>query len=459
MALLGGTLSQIAADKGLKLSDLQALNPNADLNTTYTVGELKLPDTSPTSNVQDIPGIGTLTTIPKIITPAPTVTPDQNLGGLYTRTGVTPPTPLTVTPPQSTNGNNRYQKSGTDVIDTNTGQKIDQATFQNLGLNFDHLNTYNPATTPTVPSFNEAPAKSAIKNAYDTMVSEIDKLTQDLTSSKTASPEEQQLAQELAAKKAELAKFDTETLSRVESYAGQGRGQTQNFVALNQDKERKTRALERLGLAQDESNLVDLLNLSQDQRKQQGDIASLQYDLATKRLDLALGVQKELQNLDQTTQDNARKFLLDVIDFSQGKTWDQLDQQTQAQLIAATANSPITLGMVKTALQNGVTPPKLAPINTLTIAEADKLGLPRTLVGKSESQVLQDLQSPTPPPWFKTMAEEQAQANFTPDYLMQLWKQFQATANSKATSATTTTKSTSSGSTDYGAFNLPAPVQ
>lgn len=64
------------------------------------------------------------------------------------------------TPPQATNGFGRYVKQGKDVIDSETGKVIDQATFQKLGLNYDHLNSANPSqemlnqgivTTSTLP--------------------------------------------------------------------------------------------------------------------------------------------------------------------------------------------------------------------------------------------------------------------------------------------------------------------
>lgn len=41
--------------------------------------------------------------------------------------------------------------------------------------------------------------------------------------------------------------------------------------------------------------------------------------------------------------------------------------------------------------------------NTLTRNEADSLGLPMSLVGRSEADVVEDLNSPTPPPWFGEM--------------------------------------------------------
>lgn len=61
---------------------------------------------------------------------------------------------------------------------------------------------------------------------------------------------------------------------------------------------------------------------------------------------------------------------------------------------------------------------------TLTIAEAKSLGLPPSLIGRSQTQVLTDLQSPAPPAWYKDYIENQMQANVTPEYLTGEWKKF-----------------------------------
>ena len=92
----------------------------------------------------------------------------------------------------------------------------------------------------------------------------------------------------------------------------------------------------------------------------------------------------------------------------------------------------------------------------LTSEEAAKLGLPDILVGKSETEINRDLSSETPPVWFKDLAEQNAKASLVPSYLSTLWKQFQATVNTKTTTAP---KTSNSGSVDYGAFNLPPPTK
>lgn len=409
----------------------------------------------------EVPGVGTLTVSSKttpVVTGAGAASDNT---GLYERTGVTPPAPLTVTPAQPTNANNGVYKDANNNVFKADGTPVDQATFQSMGLNIDHINLKG-ADVPKYGSTQES--KSAIQKAYDELSTQLDGITQQIISSKNPSEEEKQLAQDLAAKKAALASFDTESMKKIENYSGQGRGQTQQFVALNQEKERRTAALERLGISQDVANLVDLLGISKDERAAQGDIAMAQYDLATKRLDMSLGIQKEMERLDDKEKDNARSYLLDVINFAQGKTFDKLDTNTQAQIIGAVANSPITLDMVKNALKNGAdelngTGPKAPkiPINKLTISEADSLGLPRSLVGKDEMTVLNEMAAPTPPAWFKQIAEDKAQSSLTPQALEPLWKAFQKSFNTGG--KTSSGSSGNSSGTDYGAFNLPPPVE
>lgn len=80
--LLGGTLSQLAADRGLTVSDIQKLNPNTNLNTTYSVSELNLtpstniaPVSSPVKNYSPVASTYTPTTNIEQRKPTPTPTP------------------------------------------------------------------------------------------------------------------------------------------------------------------------------------------------------------------------------------------------------------------------------------------------------------------------------------------------------------------------------------------------
>ena len=59
-----------------------------------------------------------------------------------------------------------------------------------------------------------------------------------------------------------------------------------------------------------------------------------------------------MERISEKKSDDARKFLLEVVDFSKGKTWEELDPTTQQAVINAVANSPLTLDMIKTSLKN-----------------------------------------------------------------------------------------------------------
>jgi hypothetical protein len=67
--------------------------------------------------------------------------------------------------------------------------------------------------------------------------------------------------------------------------------------------------------------------------------------------------------------------------------------------------------------------------NKLTISEAKSLGLPFSLVGRSEAEIASEINSPNPPSWFKDMVEQKLQASVSPNYLMQKWNEFKDAFN------------------------------
>lgn len=295
---------------------------NGDVNTQL-LGKLRA---TPASNTKEIPGIGTMTVTPKTslansgvpVDPAAPVTADA---GTYARTGVTDP--------------------GTYI--TPSGAKVDAN---------GKIITAGP-TVPGLPQYpTDTPGTTPITDAYNTLMSNITSIEDKIKSNATPSSEEQELAKELADKKAQLAQFDTSLETRVNNLYGQGRGATLGNLGLQETTERRSSALERLGLAQEANTLTTQLGLAQDARKAQGDEATTEYNLASKKLDLVLGVQKEIADMSEKQQDKARQYLLDVVSFAGSKTYDQLDDPTQNAITHAVANSPITLDMVKTSLQN-----------------------------------------------------------------------------------------------------------
>lgn len=325
MASTPTNLFEYYTSKGQKLPSVQeraktfessGLGKAVDYQGTSEQNTSLLAKLSASPSSTQISGVGTLTITPKNPPSGEVPPPADNMEAVYKRTGVTPPVSLTVPP--------------------------------------------TPPTEPQlVPVFGTKYQDSPVISSINTIASTLDKISKDILSSKTASDEEKKLAQELVSKKGSLDQFDTETLKKIESYSGAGRGQTQQFVALNQEKERKTRALERLGFAQEVSNITDQLSLAKDERLALGDIAKTEFDIAKSKTDMAMGIFKEMERLDDQEQDDARTYLLDLVDFAKGKTFEELDQLTQAQVISSVADSPITLGMIKSALANGAKPEKI----------------------------------------------------------------------------------------------------
>lgn len=261
---------------------------------------------------QNIPGVGKIKITSKNPVATPAAAPVDDMSGVYERLGMTPPAPA-----------------------------------KNYG------------TAPAIPGMPSYPNKSAstaasesILKTYDTYMANIGELEKRLTQSATPSAEERQAQEDLIAAKAALGNFDRSTLERIESFSGQGRGATLPTIALREDKERRTSALERLGLAQEVDTLSETLGMRKEERLALGDIAETQYNLASKRLDVALGIQDKLKSLSDDERDNARQYLLDVVAFGAGKTFEQFDPATQSAIKDAVANSPITLDMVRTSLSS-----------------------------------------------------------------------------------------------------------
>lgn len=306
----GDTLNSIAQDAGYKDYKSAGITGYGDNPDQIKPGQVITIGGAPTS--QEVPGIGTLTITPKSIPTAPGATGNEDISGAYARAGLTPPP---VAPAAS----------------ASTG--------------------YTAPSIAGLPTYKST-ADSITKSYNDTLATISDLETQIANATK-ASPEEQDLQKRLADAQSRLKSFDLGTLSSEEALKGQGRGAIEGSIDTQTTILDRTRALQRLGLAQEADTLTTQLGLAQDERKQQGDYAQTQYSLATKKLDIALGVADKIQGLAQDEQNNARQFLLDTVNFADGKTYDQLSPDTQAAITHAVANSPITLDMVKTALKSG----------------------------------------------------------------------------------------------------------
>lgn len=338
----GDTLNSIANAHGFsdyKAANIQGFGANPDAITPGQVLTLGgVPKTS------EIPGIGTLTVTPKNIPTTPpasdTGNVDPSIAGAYARAGLTPPT--TPLPAGTANGYKAPAVAG--------------------------LPTY-PSTT------NSSDYVAQIKQSYADTLKTISDLESKISGSSAPSQQELDLQNKLNDAKAKLAQFDVGTLSAEEGLSGQGRGATLGAVNTEKTILDRTRALQRLGLATDADTIATQLSTAQNARTAQGDVAKTQYDLATKKLDMALNVEGKLDSLSKQDQQNSRQYLLDVVNFAEGKTFDQLDPATQEAITAATADSPLSLGLVKTALKSGAD--KAAQTAAGTLRDVGGVGLVR----------------------------------------------------------------------------------
>lgn len=308
--------------------------------------------------VKSLPGIGTLTVTPKqsisqSAVPIPQKTDvGDNASGLYARTGVTPP----ATTDTNTNGLYQVEKSNTpegyETIFYPAGKTPD-ASLAYPGA--PAPSATKPTFVPGLPSYpQDTPTtpQSDLSTLAKNMSDQIDEISKKILASDTPTDEETALQKELVDKKAQLATFDTDLQTRLNNLTGQGRGTTLPTIALQDAQERRSSALERLGLAQEADTLTNQLSLATEDRKNMSQEAQDEYNLATKKFDIALNLQDKISSLNQTQQDKARQYLLDVVTFAGSKTYDQLDPTTQNEITKTVANSPITLDMVKTALSS-----------------------------------------------------------------------------------------------------------
>ena len=85
--------------------------------------------------------------------------------------------------------------------------------------------------------------------------------------------------------------------------------------------------------------------------------------------------------------------------------------------------------------------------NTLTIAEAKALGVPISLIGRSQDQIISDLGSREPPQWFIDSQEAETSQDLLPDVVRERWNEFRNTLQQV-------------GSAGGDSFSgLPAPVE
>lgn len=88
--------------------------------------------------------------------------------------------------------------------------------------------------------------------------------------------------------------------------------------------------------------------------KRKGVLESLTTQLGFKKQNFEdiLGISKEFRSISKEEKDSARQDMQDIVSFAQGKTFDQLDPQTQSKLTDIAANSGLTLDIIKQGLSN-----------------------------------------------------------------------------------------------------------
>ena len=141
----------------------------------------------------------------------------------------------------------------------------------------------------------------------------------------------------------------TNDINNLNASERQGLANTENkvipmeFIVGQQAQIQKQAALDRL--AKSES-----LQALTGQRLGRLDALKAQLGFEDNRFEKLLGLQKEFQNISKNQRDEARTTLGDIINYSQGKSFDELDPDSQQQIINSTANSPLSLGIVKQAM-------------------------------------------------------------------------------------------------------------
>lgn len=362
-------------------------------NETTLLGDPQIADAGTAQEIlepttQEISGVGTLETIPK--TPLASVASsgpatEGDTTGLLESTGTATPPPLVDNPNLNYTKRPSLEFEGEfDVYDSN-GKLIDQKEFQDKKLNIDHIKEEaNQSTTQLIGNQQKA----------------LDDLEKSIVDLSLPTEKEKELIDALQAQKEIIRQFELDTEATIEGFTGQGRGRTTALVANQQTKERRTRALEKLGLSNELLALSEQLGIETEQRKTTLDLAKDKFGIAEKRFDLAVGLREEMKGLKEEEANKARAFILDVLDLAEGKTFEELDPETQRRIMEAVSKTQLTLDMVKTALKSGV----------------EEVSGGGTTEGVEDSALSKDE--------FRKVAEEEALQSLRPDVLDNLYEEY-----------------------------------
>jgi hypothetical protein len=100
------------------------------------------------------------------------------------------------------------------------------------------------------------------------------------------------------------------------------------------------------------------------QRQTTLDTLKTALQINSEDISTTLNLEQEFRSIAKEQRDQARQDIADMMEFSQGRSFNELDSDSQQRLVLATANTPLTLGMVQNAL--GATNRKFAQDNKIT---------------------------------------------------------------------------------------------
>ena len=94
--------------------------------------------------------------------------------------------------------------------------------------------------------------------------------------------------------------------------------------------------------------------LKQEQQARQSRLTTIgqRLGIVGNNIEDLLGLTEQFSNLEKQEREDTRDALVTMMDFSNGKTYDELDPQSQQALIDLTSRLPVTLGAVQQALTN-----------------------------------------------------------------------------------------------------------
>lgn len=168
------------------------------------------------------------------------------------------------------------------------------------------------------------------------------------------------------------------------------------------------------------TNYLDkLLTLQQQDRENEyqyrKDLFNFAYQVADKEETKALEKTEKVEEAEKKKKDDFAAVKKDYI----AKATAENDFTTATKMALATTEQELAtlMGQIKPAEKTGV-------VNKLTWNEATKRKLPLSMVGMSEVDVINQLNSNIVPNWFREEKEKEKQMTFRPDILQQMWNEF-----------------------------------